>query len=999
MKNFNKIFIILVFVLNLGTLVLGQTQRVTDDLQVLYDFSETSGTTVNDISNVGAPLNLAITNSNLVTWKNPGLKINGDINVKSSVAATKVISACKTTNEVTYEAWFIPQDTTRDVVSRMLTLTNNNIHTTNLKFWQLKNDFGFHCRTSTSPENGYEWKIFNFDVKLTHFVFTHRADGVIKLYWNNEIVAQDTVTGDFSTWDDSYFLFIGSDYGTFRYWLGTFFLNAIYSKALTDEQVEQNYLAGLQEYDYQNITINDITTSNLIGDAYNSGKYGGHGVMFADVDNDQDPDMYITMNNSAAMADLFFENNGSGVFTEKGVERGIDNFDTKGSHGWVWADLDNDGDYDGWNGSYTKNIPYMNKNDQLGYFVDKFSLSGIEDINMSTRGVAAFDFDNDGDLDLFGNSWYATSEENEFYRNDGDFIFTRIDNGLRAKRGDQGVCDGDIDNDGDMDLVLCVYQGNLDGRCVEIMENINGQFVKLENTGLDLCNASYDGVTLWDLDSDGLLDIVSGEKIFKNNGNKTFTEVSYIPQGSTYIYMRGIADLNNDGFWDLIVPGVGTAFINKGDMTFQEINYSVGTVNDPRTVSFADIDNDGDVDFALGQKRIYNRLYRNDYGGTNKYLKVKLKTADGQIGAFGAKVYLYSINGDSLISFRQAHSNQGYLSQDDPVLHFGCGQRDQVKLVVVFLSGHSIEYIVNTNQIISINDFYPDITPPATPILLSTSIIGDGIKLTWKKNNEQDLMNYNIYRSLDSTFTNDSTNTFLVSTIDTFYTDFSLEYGNKYFYGISAIDSTGNESELSELLSARVIDITSPSKPNGFSLEKVDNKVKLFWDKNSENDIQHYIIYRSFENNFNPDTMSTFTYSTTDTFFVDSDVNYNATIYYIIAAVDIHDNTSEFSNIISVIVTDLDEISQIPLTFELYQNYPNPFNPSTMIKFSIKEESFVNLSIFNILGENVKVLLNKKMRSGFYEMSFNALDLKSGIYFYKLSTENFTDIKKMILLK
>lgn len=99
----------------------------------------------------------------------------------------------------------MPQDTSRDVVSRMLTLTNNNIHTTNLKFWQLNDDYGFHCRTSTSPENGAEWKIFDFDVKLTHFVFTHSADGVIKLYMDNEIVAQDTVTGDFSTWDDSYF--------------------------------------------------------------------------------------------------------------------------------------------------------------------------------------------------------------------------------------------------------------------------------------------------------------------------------------------------------------------------------------------------------------------------------------------------------------------------------------------------------------------------------------------------------------------------------------------------------------------------------------------------------------------------------------------------------------------------------------------------------------------------------------------------------------------------
>ncbi|MCB9207933.1 MAG: hypothetical protein H6609_01045 [Ignavibacteriales bacterium] len=159
----------------------------------------------------------------------------------------------------------------------------------------------------------------------------------------------------------------------------------------------------------------------MLGDANNSGKYGGHGIMFGDADGDNDPDLYITMNNSSPMADQYFENNGSGVFTEKAAERGIDNYDLKGSHGWVWADLDNDGDYDGWNGSYSKNIPYRNKNDQPGFFDNMFTTSGIDDIELGTRGVAAFDFDNDGDLDLFGNNWYARStfEDNEFYRNDG----------------------------------------------------------------------------------------------------------------------------------------------------------------------------------------------------------------------------------------------------------------------------------------------------------------------------------------------------------------------------------------------------------------------------------------------------------------------------------------------------------------------------------------------------------------------------------------------------
>lgn len=450
------------------------------------------------------------------------------------------------------------------------------------------------------------------------------------------------------------------------------------------------------------VAITDISSTNLIGDAYNNGLYGGHGVMFADADGDGDPDMYITMNNSSPMADLFFENNGSGVLVEKATQRGIANFDQFGSHGWVWADLDNDGDFDGWNGSYNENIPYKNRNNQPGYFDDFFSSSGIHDLDHGTRGVAAFDFDKDGDLDLFANNLYAygAMEENEFYRNNGNSTFTRIDNGLTFAKGDQGVCDGDFDNDGDIDLILSVFSdpGN-PIRCVEIWENNNGQFSKVLNTGLNLCG-TIDGVTFWDMNNDGWLDVVSGEKIFINNGNKTFTELQNVPAGTRF--MRGIADLNNDGYWDLISPGLNKVHINNGNLTFTAVNYTTGTIADPRTVSFADIDGDGDVDFVLGQKEYFNRLYRNDYSGNNKYLFVKLKAANNQIGAFGAKVYIYSETGDTLLSYRQARSNQGYLSQDDPTLHFGCGQRSKVKVKVVFLDNSTYEFVTNTNKTLNI---------------------------------------------------------------------------------------------------------------------------------------------------------------------------------------------------------------------------------------------------------------------------------------------------------
>jgi len=88
-----------------------------------------------------------------------------------------------------------------------------------------------------------------------------------------------------------------------------------------------------------------------------------------------------------------------------------------------------------------------------------------------------------------------------------------------------------------------------------------------------------------------------------------------------------------------------------------------------------------------------------------------------------------------------------------------------------------------------------------------------------------------------------------------------------------------------------------------------------------------------------------------------------------------------------------------PNKFELYQNYPNPFNPVTNIKYSLPAASRVKIDIFNILGEKVKNLIEQDMSAGFHIVMFNAENLTSGTYIYRLQTESFIQIKKMLLLK
>ncbi|MCH7974192.1 MAG: T9SS type A sorting domain-containing protein [Bacteroidetes bacterium] len=107
-----------------------------------------------------------------------------------------------------------------------------------------------------------------------------------------------------------------------------------------------------------------------------------------------------------------------------------------------------------------------------------------------------------------------------------------------------------------------------------------------------------------------------------------------------------------------------------------------------------------------------------------------------------------------------------------------------------------------------------------------------------------------------------------------------------------------------------------------------------------------------------------------------------------------------FTSALSDIITDVKEISNsIPNNFVLSQNYPNPFNPSTNINFSVPLSSFVIVKVYDVLGKEVASLVNEELKAGSYKFNFNAKGLTSGVYFYRLTAGNFTQTKKMILLR
>jgi hypothetical protein len=93
------------------------------------------------------------------------------------------------------------------------------------------------------------------------------------------------------------------------------------------------------------------------------------------------------------------------------------------------------------------------------------------------------------------------------------------------------------------------------------------------------------------------------------------------------------------------------------------------------------------------------------------------------------------------------------------------------------------------------------------------------------------------------------------------------------------------------------------------------------------------------------------------------------------------------------------ETNNLPNTFSLSQNFPNPFNPGTTINYSLSSEGHVSIKVYNILGEEISTIVNEKKGAGNYNIYFNGIGLPSGIYFYRIQAGDFSETRKMILLK
>jgi hypothetical protein len=222
-------------------------------LQILYTFNEGSGDIVRDTSGVEEALDLTIEDVSAVTWIEGGLSVNSPTLITSTTTTTRLIEAIRSTNAMTLETWIQPANTSQNGPARIVTLSPD----ANMRYFSLGQGLGdsepsslydMRLRTTMTDVNGIpslSTQANTLATELSYVVYTRDATGTARMYLNGSEAANGTIGGDLSNWQDNGFhLALANELSLDRPWLGEYRFVAIYNRALSASEVEQNWMAG-----------------------------------------------------------------------------------------------------------------------------------------------------------------------------------------------------------------------------------------------------------------------------------------------------------------------------------------------------------------------------------------------------------------------------------------------------------------------------------------------------------------------------------------------------------------------------------------------------------------------------------------------------------------------------------------------------------------------------------------------------------------------------------
>ncbi len=420
-------------------------------------------------------------------------------------------------------------------------------------------------------------------------------------------------------------------------------------------------------------------------------------VNWADVNGDGFEDLFISNGPSGGQNNSLFLNQGDGTFQAVSSDPIVQ--DGSPSDGATFADIDNDGDLDAFVVTWYGVINYFYRNNGATFTYIPDAVTGS--IGTHSETAAWGDYDNDGFVDVYiTNS--DTDKRNMLYRNNGDDSFERITAGAWVTETDLSRCVNwvDYDNDGDSDLFVT----NESNQANDLFRNEgNGAFTKITTGPLVASLRGSMSASWGDVDNDGDFDVVvanagyfqqqNNQLFINNNGN--FTEVTGEPlvTDGGCSYGTAFGDVDNDGDLDL---AVANGYCNGSIVNFLYLNDGAGNftrattemLNTPCSfgLAFGDYDNDGFLDLAIatcknatGSPQPNNLLYHNN-GNDNNWLKIKLEGVISNRAAIGAKVRVKTVAGWQL---RDISAQSGYNGQNSLIAHFGLGAANSVDSIAI----------------------------------------------------------------------------------------------------------------------------------------------------------------------------------------------------------------------------------------------------------------------------------------------------------------------------
>ena len=460
-------------------------------------------------------------------------------------------------------------------------------------------------------------------------------------------------------------------------WMDLYAVNGAYLEGISDPPEDEDQVSDLRNQLFRNLgdgTFAEVTEAAGVGDrGYGMACIGG------DYDNDGDADIYVTNYGRNTL----FRNEGDGRFAEVTEAAGVG--DELWGVGTVFVDYDNDGDLDLYVGNYLEFDPeyrlyyaadlfpgplaypgqpdvlYRNEGD--GRFAEVTDAAGVRNESRA-MGVVAGDYDGDGWMDLFVAN---DAMENYLYRNGGNGTFTDIalEAGVAfSANGDasssMGGDFGDFDRDGDLDLLVPDMAYN------NLYVNVGDNDLEDYTAALGIAELSGQYVSwhgdFFDYDNDGDLDIfISNGDAHRLTNTMEALLLANVPMEGGW---RGFADVSGE----------------SGDF-FRHRCLSRGS-------AAGDYDNDGDLDLFVLHLDQASMLLRNDGGNAGHWLMVELEGTESNRDGIGARV---TVEAGGVKQMAEMLSGSGYISQDDPRLHFGLGENGVVDAVTVRWPGGRVQ--------------------------------------------------------------------------------------------------------------------------------------------------------------------------------------------------------------------------------------------------------------------------------------------------------------------